>query len=199
MRIFRRFLACFSSKALRASVAAACALGLAGVAVGAPLSANQASAEVIPLQPGQVMDQKLMAEATSHIRFELPSIEVKKVQSVAPAKSSLQSAIFAAPAVGMPDPGSAQEIAMKYVGEGGEFNCLVALWNKESHWNVYAHNSGSGAYGIPQALPGSKMASAGSDWQTNPDTQIRWGLGYIRARYGSPCAAWAKSQSSGWY
>lgn len=80
-----------------------------------------------------------------------------------------------------------------------QFGCLLTLWNRESHWNPYAQNSSSGAYGIPQALPGSKMASAGSDWQTNPETQIRWGLGYIANRYGSPCGALGHSNSVGWY
>jgi hypothetical protein len=83
-------------------------------------------------------------------------------------------------------------------GWSGQFGCLDSLWSKESGWRVYAANS-SGAYGIPQALPGSKMASAGSDWRTNPATQIRWGLGYIAASYGSPCAAWSHSQSHNWY
>ena len=67
---------------------------------------------------------------------------------------------------------------------------------RESGWNVYADNPSSSAYGIPQALPGSKMASAGADWATNPVTQIRWGLGYIQDRYGSPCGAWGHSQST---
>ena len=80
-----------------------------------------------------------------------------------------------------------------------EFACLVALWNKESGWRVGAYNAGSGAYGIPQALPGSKMASAGADWETNPATQITWGLGYISGRYGTPCGAWGHSQAKGWY
>jgi hypothetical protein len=80
-----------------------------------------------------------------------------------------------------------------------QFGCLDSLWERESHWNVYADNPSSSAYGIPQALPGSKMASAGADWATNPVTQIRWGLGYIEDRYGSPCGAWAHSQSHGWY
>ena len=62
-----------------------------------------------------------------------------------------------------------------------------------------AANPGSGAFGIPQALPGSRMASAGPDWQTNPATQITWGLGYIRDTYGSPCAAWSHEQAAGWY
>ncbi len=81
----------------------------------------------------------------------------------------------------------------------GEYQCLHALWAKESGWNHFAQNRSSGAYGIPQALPGAKMASAGEDWATNPETQIRWGLGYIDARYGSPCAAWQHSQQKNWY
>jgi len=102
-----------------------------------------------------------------------------------------------------PDPGTAQAIAYEMVlGRGwgdSEFGCLVALWNRESGWRVNAHNAGSGAYGIPQSLPGSKMASAGADWETNPATQISWGLGYIGGRYGTPCGAWGHSQSTGWY
>ncbi len=80
-----------------------------------------------------------------------------------------------------------------------QWGCLEALWTKESGWNVYADNPTSSAYGIPQALPGSKMASAGADWADNPVTQIRWGLGYIQARYGTPCAAWGHSQAVNWY
>jgi uncharacterized protein YabE (DUF348 family) len=99
-------------------------------------------------------------------------------------------------------PGSAQEIALGQVLARGwdtdQFQCLVNLWNRESGWRVNAANP-SGAYGIPQALPGSKMASAGADWQTNPATQITWGLGYISGRYGTPCGAWSFFQSRGWY
>ncbi|RRS02271.1 lytic transglycosylase domain-containing protein [Glycomyces terrestris] len=81
----------------------------------------------------------------------------------------------------------------------GEFQCLVDLWNRESGWNETAYNEGSGAYGIPQSLPGDKMASHGDDWETNPATQIAWGLDYIEGRYGSPCGAWSHSESNGWY
>ncbi|GAA1522322.1 hypothetical protein GCM10009827_043090 [Dactylosporangium maewongense] len=77
--------------------------------------------------------------------------------------------------------------------------CLEKLWDKESHWTTTARNKSSGAYGIAQALPPSKMGSIASDWSWNPETQIKWGLGYIKGRYKTPCAAWSHSQSSGWY
>ncbi len=96
-----------------------------------------------------------------------------------------------------------RQVGMALLGEFGygqdQFGCLDSLYNRESGWNVSADNPSSSAYGIPQALPGSKMASAGADWATNPVTQIRWGLGYIQDRYGSPCGAWGHSQSNGWY
>lgn len=119
------------------------------------------------------------------------------------AKGSSTSSSSWSPPFVAPDPGTAQSIAYAMVQQRGwgddEFACLVALWNKESGWRVGAYNAGSGAYGIPQALPGSKMASAGADWETNPATQIAWGLGYIGGRYSSPCGAWSHSQSTGWY
>ena len=80
-----------------------------------------------------------------------------------------------------------------------QFGCLVKLWTKESNWRWNADNPTSSAYGIPQSLPGSKMASAGADWRTNPVTQIKWGLGYIASRYGSPCSAWSHSVNHNWY
>ena len=83
--------------------------------------------------------------------------------------------------------------------EIGQFSCLNKLWDHESGWNYKATNRSSGAYGIPQAYPGSKMASAGSDWKINPATQITWGLGYIKGRYKSPCGAWSHFQSAGSY
>jgi len=99
--------------------------------------------------------------------------------------------------------GSPQQIAERLLRNfgwsSGQFSCLQPLWAHESGWNTYAQNPSSGAYGIPQALPGSKMASAGGDWQSNPATQIRWGLSYIQDNYGSPCGAWAHEQTDGWY
>lgn len=102
-----------------------------------------------------------------------------------------------------PSPGSNKATAKSMLAShgwgGDQWGCLEALWQKESGWNERAMNRYSGAYGIPQALPGSKMASAGGDWQTNAATQIEWGLGYIKGRYGTPCGAWGHSQSVGWY
>ena len=80
-----------------------------------------------------------------------------------------------------------------------QFTCLDLLWTRESGWNYRATNPSSGAYGIPQSLPGRKMSEFGSDWRTNPVTQIKWGLDYIAERYGTPCGAWSHSQASGWY
>lgn len=95
---------------------------------------------------------------------------------------------------------TARQLASANYGWGGDqFSCLVSLWTKESGWNYQAYNASSGATGIPQALPGSKMASAGADWQTNATTQIAWGLKYISAAYGTPCSAWGHSQATNWY
>ncbi len=103
-------------------------------------------------------------------------------------------------------PRAAQQIALSKMASFGwdpatQLPCLVDLWNSESGWSWSAANPSSGAYGIPQALPGWKMASAGSDWLTNPATQIQWGMGYIKQVYGSPCATWStwQSRSPHWY
>ena len=99
-------------------------------------------------------------------------------------------------------PGSPQEIASEMLaqrGWAGQFSCLDSLWGHESGWNIHAENPSTGAYGIPQALPGSQLASAGPDWQSSAATQIRWGLNYISNRYGSPCGAWDHEEATGWY
>jgi hypothetical protein len=128
-----------------------------------------------------------------------PVTEVRKTGTkvvVAPVKP-------AATAPAGTDAATAQAIARDMVHARGwddsQFSCLVNLWNRESGWRWNAGNKSSGAYGIPQALPGSKMASAGADWRTNPATQITWGLGYITGRYGTPCGAWSSFQAKGWY
>jgi hypothetical protein len=99
--------------------------------------------------------------------------------------------------------GSARDIARSLVAAHGwsssQFSCLDSLWQKESGWSVTASNPSSGAYGIPQALPGSKMGAYGGDWRTSARTQIEWGLAYISSTYGTPCAAWSHSRSYNWY
>lgn len=101
------------------------------------------------------------------------------------------------------EPGTAQAMGKEMAAARGwgddQFACLLSLWNKESGWRWNAENRSSGAYGIPQSLPGSKMASVADDWRTNPATQITWGLNYIGGRYGNPCGAWAHSQAKNWY
>ena len=94
----------------------------------------------------------------------------------------------------------AADLAASQYGWGADqFQCLDRLWQKESGWSYTAYNASSGATGIPQSLPGSKMATAGDDWQTNARTQITWGLGYISSAYGTPCSAWSHSQAMNWY
>lgn len=133
---------------------------------------------------------------------EKPKVEAATDTASASADKPVSASNTLAAAAATPDPGSAQAIAQQLVSARGwgadQYNCLVSLWNKESGWRVNAYNP-SGAYGIPQALPGSKMATAGADWQTNPATQITWGLNYISGVYGTPCGAWGHSQSFNWY
>lgn len=120
--------------------------------------------------------------------------------SIAKDSWSLTSGFFVA---GSAEVKIAQQFARTEVLARGwdesEFTCLVDLWDRESKWNFRAENVSSGAYGIPQALPGNKMQTAGKDWRDNPETQILWGLSYIDGRYGTPCEAWAHSEETGWY
>jgi hypothetical protein len=108
-----------------------------------------------------------------------------------------------APAPVVASPSAAQTIARSMVARRGwssaQFSCLVSLWNNESGWHVTATNRSSGAYGIPQSLPATKMASVGADWRTSASTQITWGLDYIAQRYGTPCGAWDHELDRGFY
>jgi len=94
---------------------------------------------------------------------------------------------------------SAQATAQKMIGNSAEYQCFSNIVQHESGWNHTATNPSSGAYGLVQALPASKMASAGADWKTNPATQIKWGLDYMKDRYGSACDAWSFWQANNWY
>ncbi|PPL14473.1 aggregation-promoting factor C-terminal-like domain-containing protein [Microterricola pindariensis] len=151
-------------------------------------------------QPAQAV--AVSGDFTNTVVHDSYDAEAPAPPPPAVVETASNSSGWAPPAVS-PDPGSAQAYAQGAVAArgwgSGEFDCLVALWSRESGWRVNAYNASSGAYGIPQSLPGSKMSSAGSDWETNAGTQIEWGLGYISGRYSSPCGAWAHSEESGWY
>jgi hypothetical protein len=142
----------------------------------------------------QAAAARAAAQVTAH------ATATAQAASPTPAPQPTQTA--ATPAAPAPS-GSPQQIAEAMLGSFGwsssQISCLDPLWAHESGWSVTSYNPGSGAYGIPQALPGSRMASAGPDWQANAATQIRWGLEYIKGTYGSPCAAWDHEQATGWY
>ena len=167
------------------------------------------------IDPKASLEEKNESDGTTSVRYraKLGSISTKEeiAEITGEAKNADQAtaaaaAAAAAEAGAVPTTYSGEDprsLAKPLVAAQGwsdsEYQCLVLLWNRESQWNPYAENSSSGAYGIPQALPGSKMASAGADWRTNPITQINWGIGYIKGRYGTPCSAWAHSNAVGWY
>ena len=141
------------------------------------------------------IDGKLVG--TTRIKTVVSTAPIPRVERVGTKPPT------ASPVAGPVSPGSAQAIGKKLAAARGwgddQFACLVQIWDHESGWRVNAANP-SGAYGIPQALPGSKMATAGPNWQTDAATQITWGLGYIAARYTDPCGAWAAWQAQGgWY
>jgi hypothetical protein len=172
---------------------------LAALATGHGLrpQAGQQAQQAQPEKPAHAARQAMNARYAE-------AVQAAKVKAVA-RKAALQMAERRQQAAERrrERAGPPQQIARAMLASFGwpssEFSCLNLLWDRESGWNPSAANPSSGAYGIPQALPGSKMATAGADWATNPATQIRWGLGYIQASYGSPCGAWAHETSSGWY
>jgi Transglycosylase SLT domain len=146
--------------------------------------------------------QKIILDNAATQAFTVTSSP--KVTST-PAQSSggsTGSTVTAAPPAPPVSPGTAESIAQSLLPSYGfgsdQWSCLYNLWEQESGWNPTAENA-SGAYGIPQALPGSKMASAGPDWETDATTQIKWGLGYIQSTYGTPCSAWDHEEAFGWY
>ncbi|MFC4502238.1 MULTISPECIES: transglycosylase SLT domain-containing protein [Streptomyces] len=125
----------------------------------------------------------------------------KALTTVALAAATAGLAMTAAPAhAATPaSPSKAQAIAHRMIPDAAQYNAFSHIVKHESNWDVDATNASSGAYGLVQALPGSKMASAGSDWKTNAQTQIKWGLDYMNSRYGSPVGAWNFWQANGWY
>jgi hypothetical protein len=200
-------------------------IAVAGVAIGAkalsPGTSAFSAVQAIEMVPGSHTMTALEAERTQLVRMTAAARTLTVVAK--PKVASASQAQAANPTTGggggsgggsssgityvtssPPNPGTAQSTAYNMMASFGfspqtYFGCLVDIWNRESGWQYDAENGSSGAYGIPQALPGSKMASAGSDWQTNPATQIKWGLGYIKATYGNPCSAWAFEEANGYY
>jgi hypothetical protein len=134
-----------------------------------------------------------------HIAAALPAVPASgPAAAPAPARASRSQTRTALPGAAGGSPKAIAQSMLAARGWSGQYSCLDSLWSKESGWKVSASNP-SGAYGIPQALPGSKMASAGPNWRSDPATQITWGLNYISSTYGSPCAAWSHSQADNWY
>ncbi|QJT01368.1 lytic transglycosylase domain-containing protein [Streptomyces asoensis] len=125
----------------------------------------------------------------------------KALTGIAVAAATAGMALSAAPAhaATTSSAAQAQAIAHKMIPNAAQYKAFSNIVKHESGWNVSATNASSGAYGLVQALPASKMASAGSDWKSNAKTQIKWGLDYMNSRYGSPVAAWNFWQANGWY
>jgi len=172
-------------------------------------AAAMAIAEIPGSHSASLLEQAREEEIQVDSASKVLSLVAKPKPATSPAaSSSLGSSSSGAggsdPLVNAPppDPGTARSIGFNMLASFGfatsQWGCLDDLWNEESDW-VYNAENASGAYGIPQALPGSKMASAGADWLTDPTTQIKWGLGYIQSTYGTPCGAWAHEEADGWY
>lgn len=181
----------------------------AGAAIAAAAVSDSRALAVLEQQ----RQQEIVMDAASHSMRLVgkPKVAARPVQVAAgsggggssSSGSSGSTSGGTVPALPAPNPGTAQSIAYNMMSSFGwnpktYFSCLDSIWTRESGWNYQAENA-SGAYGIPQALPGSKMASAGADWQTNPTTQIKWGLGYIQSTYGDPCSAWSFWQAHSYY
>lgn len=136
------------------------------------------------------------------VKKETPAAEVKKLARVKKKKKKKAAPAVKPQVEHRAGRGNGKKALKAYAKErvaSGQFGCLERLWEAESGWRADATNSSSGAHGIPQSLPGSKMAAAGKNWRTDGRTQIRWGLDYIEQRYGTPCAAWNDFQRKGWY
>ncbi|MCC9193924.1 hypothetical protein LOC59_09760 [Arthrobacter sp. zg-Y916] len=175
----------------------------------APEAAGPTSAATSSGDEAAEADQAAVEQEAAHVAAELAAAEAAAAEQAAAEQAAAEQAAaeeaarIAAAAVPVDDPAGAKAFAASVLGNHGwdasQMTCLDTLWTKESEWLTSATNAGSGAYGIPQALPGIKLAAAGSDWQTNYRTQINWGLTYIESRYGSPCSALNFHYANNWY
>jgi hypothetical protein len=199
------------------SLVAVLALLVAGVVIltQEPGSAEEAAPATVPAVAGAsasaVLAGAAQRDATALTHQVQSAQEVQRRATAAKAAAAKRAAVAAAlkaraeakaratrDALRNPQ-GIAKIMVLERGWSASQFSCLRSLWQRESGWSLRADNPTSSAYGIPQALPGSRMASAGPDWRTNPVTQITWGLTYVADRYGTPCGAWAHSRSHGWY
>jgi hypothetical protein len=169
----------------------------------APFQADSASLSATHAPRGLTEDQiaqealRDRAQRVSRSEDRAPVADLSKARSLSNASGPARTR---AVDLSSADPRTLAKALMPQFGFSvSQFSCLDAIWSQESGWNVHAANPTSSAYGIPQALPGSKMSTAGPDWENNPVTQIKWGLGYIKGRYGSVCGAAGFKASHGWY
>jgi len=214
------FLSSKRSRLITAAVAGTLAVAPVATAAAAALPAGSADARLLVViqqqaaAHGDALTSAQRLVAFDKVRFSLGERQLEHEVAVAKAAAAKAAAARAAAAkaaaakadaqrmaatpAGTPEQ-IAQQMLSKYGWSSSQFSCLYPLWYHESGWNPSAENPGSGAYGIPQSMPGSQMASAGADWATNPATQIKWGLTYIQGKYGSPCGALAHEQADNWY
>jgi len=207
------------ASALAVVLAGTVALTTTGATAPAePLVSAQGTVDPVPVELGS--ERSDIAQRKEHARASAAAARAAAEQAAAAQAAAEQAAAAATAEKAAADKAAADRAAaaqrasrsarsadpraiarslLAARGQADQFSCLDSLWTKESDWRWDADNPSSSAYGIPQALPGSKMASAGADWRTNPETQIRWGLGYISQSYGTPCAAWRHSQANNWY
>ncbi|WUJ72200.1 hypothetical protein OG809_02820 [Kribbella soli] len=170
-----------------------------------PTDAADAAADAVRMrnQVEAVAQQQIALQDAADQKNAAKNAALRRYEALQQADRSVQEERASRDAERKKYEGTPKEVAMNLLPDHGwsesQFSCLEKLWNKESRWKVNADNPTSTAYGIPQALPGNRMAAYGKDWRTNPVVQIKWGLDYIEATYGSPCSAWGHSQAKGWY
>jgi hypothetical protein len=191
----------------RAALLSGVAVAATGLAVSSGVLAKtspvdgSAAASLSAATPVKKLSQSDLAEreqrASRSVDDRRPVTDVAKARALS---NDSGRAVTKTEDLSKADPKTLAKALMPEFGmSSSQFGCLDNIWSQESGWNVHADNPSSSAYGIPQALPGSKMSSAGPNWESNAETQIRWGLGYIKSRYGSACSAWSFKQGAGWY
>lgn len=156
---------------------------------------DRPSLEQVASDRAAAQAQTVTAIAAQGERLTAAQQQAQQAAAAAAAEAAKASGGF----TGSPREIARQMAAQDYSWGDQQFQCYDNIIMRESEWVTTATNPSSGAYGIPQALPASKLATAGSDWRTNPVTQIRWGLDYVKGRYGTPCAAWSFKSANGWY